>query len=149
MKKEYHNLDVDGDGDISRTELSMLLKSMKRKLGVSEKTIAKLVEQTDLDGDGTIDFNEFLNLVENVETKKVLHKALIQRAGIRKAFEKYDKEGKGFLTRFEFKRALEDKYEAVLVQKQVDALMDRVDADKSGKIEFDEFIKTFSYFPVT
>ena len=122
---------------------------MKRKLGLSENAITKLVNQTDLDGDGTIDFNEFLNLIENVESKKVLHKALIQRAGIRKAFERYDKEGKGFLVRHEFKRALEDKYEAVLAPTQVDALMNRVDTDKSGKIEFDEFIKTFSYFPVT
>ena len=149
MKKEYHKMDVDGDGDISRSELAILLKSMKRKLGMSENTITKLVNQTDLDGDGTIDFNEFLNLIENVETKKALHKALIQRAGIRKAFERYDKDGKGFLTRHEFKRALEDKYEAVLAQTQVDALMNRVDTDKSGKIEYDEFIKTFSYFPVT
>ena len=149
MKKEYHKMDVDGDGDISRSELAILLKSMKRKLGLSENAITKLVNQTDLDGDGTIDFNEFLNLVENVETKKALHKALIQRAGIRKAFERYDKEGKGFLVRHEFKRALEDKYEAVLAPTQVDALMNRVDTDKSGKIEFDEFIKTFSYFPVT
>ena len=147
MKKEYHALDVDGDGDISRSELILLLKSMKRKLGMSDKAITKLVSQTDLDGDGTIDFNEFLHLVENVETKRVLHKALIQRAGIRKAFEKYDRDKKGFLTRPEFQKALEDKYEAVLVPKQVDAMMDQVDSDKSGRIEFEEFIKTFSYFP--
>ena len=79
---------------------------MKRKLGMSDKAITKLVSQTDLDGDGTIDFNEFLHLVENVETKRVLHKALIQRAGIRKAFEKYDRDKKGFLTRYLSRRTL-------------------------------------------
>ena len=149
LHKEYLALDIDGDGDISEAELMALLKALKRKLNMSEKAIKNLVKDADRNGDGQIDFNEFLNLVENVEKRKIIYKSLVQRAGIRKAFEKYDTTGKGFLTRPEFQKALESKYEAILAPKQVTALMDRIDEDGSGKIEFDEFMKAFSYFPVS
>ena len=121
-----------------------MLKSLKRKLNLTDKAILKLIKETDRDGDGKVDFNEFLNLVENVEKKKIIYKALIQRSGMRKAFEKYDQKGKGFLTKKEFQRALEDKYGAILVPKQVEDLMAQTDTDKSGEIEFDEFVKSFS-----
>ena len=126
-----------------------MLKSLKRKLNLSNKTIKTLVKETDRNGDGHIDFNEFINLIENVEKKKMIYKALIQRSGIRKAFEKYDTEGKGFLTRGEFRKALEKKYEAILVPKQVNAFMDQFDENRSGKVEFEEFVKSCSYFPVS
>ena len=103
----------------------------------------------DQNGDGKIDIDEFLHQIENGTKKDIIRKTLIQRNGIRKAFEKYDKDGNGFITRNEFRRIVEDKYQSTLMPSQVDALMEQADLNKSGKIEFDEFIKAFSYFPVT
>ena len=142
-------MDENGDGDISAKEMITLLKSLKRKLNLSEKEIVKLVKESDTNGDGSIDVDEFLNMVENGPKRMVIHKALIQRAGVRKTFEKYDKDGSGSITRNEFRKIVEDKYQATLMPSQVDALMDQADVDKSGKIEFEEFMKSFSYFPVT
>lgn len=126
-----------------------LLKSLKRKVNLSEKAIVKLVKEADMNGDGSIDVDEFLNMVESGPKRMVIHKALIQRAGVRKTFQKYDKDGNGYITRNEFRKIVEDKYQATLMASQVDALMDQADVDKSGKIEFEEFMKSFSYFPVT
>ena len=142
-------MDENGDGDISAKEMITLLKSLKRKLNLSEKEIVKLVKESDTNGDGSIDVDEFLNMVENGPKRMVIHKALIQRAGVRKTFEKYDKDGSGSITRNEFRKIVEDKYQATLMPSQVDALMDQADVDKSGKIEFEEFMKSFAYFPVT
>ena len=90
---------------------------------MSEKDIKKLLTDFDQNGDGTIDIQEFLNMIQSGTKRDAIHKALIQRSGIRKAFNKYDKDGNGFITRDEFRRVVEDKYQAKLTAKQVDALM--------------------------
>ena len=149
MKKEFLALDLDGNGDISVKELECLLKSIKRKLRMTEKEIIKMVEQTDQNGDGCVDLEEFLNLIETAEQKKVIHKELIQRSGVRKAFEKYDKDGSGTITRDEFRKVVEDKYQTTMRANQIDKLMEQADKDNSGNISYDEFLAAFSYFPVS
>ena len=116
---------------------------------MTEKEVTKFVKEIDQNGDGKVDVSEFVNMIEGGSKRDIICKALIQRAGIRKAFEKYDKDGNGYITRNEFRKIVEDKYQATLMASQVDALMDQADVDKSGKIEFEEFMKSFSYFPVT
>ena len=149
MKKEFLALDLDGNGDISVKELECLLKSIKRKLRMTEKEIMKMVEKTDQNGDGCVDLEEFLNLIETAEQKKVIHKELIQRSGVRKAFEKYDKDGSGTITRDEFRKVVEDKYQTTMRANQIDKLMEQADKDNSGNISYDEFLAAFSYFPVS
>ena len=149
MKKEFLALDLDGNGDISVQELESLLRSIKRKLRMTENQIMKMVKQTDKNGDGSVDLEEFLNLVETAEQKRVIHKELIQRSGVRKAFMKYDKDGSGSITRDEFRRVVEDKYQTTMRANQIDKLMEAADKDNSGNISYDEFLSAFSYFPVT
>ena len=149
MKQEFLALDLDGNGDISVKELECLLRSIKRKLRMTENEIMKMVEKTDRNGDGCVDVEEFLNLVETSEQKKVLHKELIQRSGIRKAFEKYDKDGSGTITRDEFRKVVEDKYQSTLRANQIEKLMEQADKDNNGNISYDEFLAAFSYFPVS
>ena len=109
----------------------------------------KMVKQTDKNGDGSVDLEEFLNLVETAEQKRVIHKELIQRSGVRQAFMKYDKDGSGTITRDEFRRVVEDKYQTTMRANQIDKLMEAADKDNSGNISYDEFLSAFSYFPVT
>ena len=149
MKKEFLALDLDGNGDISVQELESLLRSIKRKLRMTENQIMKMVKQTDKNGDGSVDLEEFLNLVETAEQKRVIHKELIQRSGVRQAFMKYDKDGSGTITRDEFRRVVEDKYQTTMRANQIDKLMEEADKDNSGNISYDEFLSAFSYFPVT
>ena len=149
MKKEFLALDLDGNGDISVQELESLLRAIKRKLRLTENQIVKLVKQTDKNGDGSVDLEEFLDLMETGEQKRIIHKELIQRSGVRKAFEKYDKDGSGSITRDEFRRVVEDKYQTTMRANQIDKLMEQADKDNSGQISYDEFLAAFSYFPVT
>lgn len=149
MKKEFLALDLDGNGDISVAELESLLRAIKRKLRLTENQIVKMVKQTDRNGDGNVDLEEFLDLMETAEQKRIIHKELIQRSGVRKAFEKYDKDGSGSITRDEFRRVVEDKYQTTMRANQIDKLMEHADKDNSGQISYDEFLAAFSYFPVT
>ena len=149
MKKEFLALDLDGNGEISVKEFDTLLRSMQRKLRMSEKEITTLMKNTDKNRDGIIDVGEFLSMVEDGTKREIIHKELIQRSGIRKAFEKYDKDGSGSISREEFKKVVEDKYQSTMSASQIEKLLEQADKDGSGSIEYDEFLKAFSYFPVT
>ena len=116
---------------------------------MTENQIIKMVKQTDQNGDGTVDLEEFLNLLETAEQKRVIQKELVQRSGVRKAFQKYDKDGSGSITRDEFRRVVEDKYQTTMRANQIDKLMEQADKDNSGHISYDEFLSAFTYFPVT
>ena len=47
------------------------------------------------------------------------------------------------------RKIVEDKYQVTMMQSQADALMEAADVDDSGYIEFDEFMRSFPYFPVS
>ena len=115
---------------------------------MSETEINKLLRQFDKNGDGTIDLKEFLAFIESGNKRDVIQKALIQRAGIRKSFQKYDTDGNGAITRDEFRRLVEDKYQAKLTSIQIDELMRQADVNKDGRINYEEFYKAFTYMPV-
>ena len=115
---------------------------------MSDRDVAKLIKEVDKNGDGSVDVKEFLSLMKTGKNREVLHKELIKRSGIRKAFEKYDQDGNGFITRDEFRKVVEDKYQTRMMPDQINEIMSKVDVDESGKIEYDEFLKAFTYFPV-
>ena len=140
-------LDLNGDGDISVEELETLLRSLKTRLRMTDKDIKKLLNDFDQNGDGTVDLHEFMTMIHSGNKRDCIQKALIQRSGIRKAFEKYDRDGNGIITRDEFKKVVEDKYQAELSSNQVDALMVQADINKDGRIDYEEFLRAFTYFP--
>ena len=149
VKKEFQKLDTDGDGNISVAELEVLLKSIKGSLKMTDTEIKKLLKTFDDNGDGNIDTREFLNIVTTGEKRNIIKKALIQRHGVRELFQKYDRDGNGVITRDEFRKVVEDKYQARLRADQIDQMMLNVDKNKDGTIDYEEFYKAFRYFPVT
>ena len=144
---------MDGNGDIEIAELESLLRSQKRKLRMTDDEITKLVKDTDQNGDGSVDIDEFLNMieVENIKDRSqkcdIIHKAIIHRSGVRKAFERYDKDGSGLISREEFKLIVEHKYHCSMSPEQISDLMEQADKDRNGSIDYDEFLKAFTYFP--
>ena len=139
-------MDINGDGDIQTSEMESMLMQEKIKLRMSEKEVRTLVKELDRDGDGTIDVAEFLDTVGSGSKRDVIHKALVKRSGIRKAFEKYDKDGNGYITNDEFRKVVEDKYSATLSSKEIKKLMKAADTNGDGKICYEEFLKAFTYF---
>ena len=144
-------MDLDGDCTISLNELESLLKSVKAKLRMDDDEILQLVKETDKDKDGNIGIKEFLNMIEidNIagrsQKRDVIHKAFIRRAEARKVYDEYDTDGNGFITKDEFQVICENKYPYKLTQEEIDELMDEADKDKSGIVDYEEFIKAFLY----
>ena len=145
LKAEFLALDLDGDGNIQTKEMEQMLMEEKIKLRMSLKEIKTLLGDLDKDGDGTIDIQEFLDKVGTGSKRDVIHKALVKRAGIRKQFEKYDKDGSGFITREEFTKVVEDKYGQNISSKERKKMMKLADKDGDGKINYEEFMKAFTY----
>ena len=118
---------------------------------MTDREITKLVKDTDKNGDGQVSVEEFLNMIEidNVKERSIkrdiIHKAMIQRAGVRQQFERYDKDGSGTINRSEFKSIVQHRYMSSITEEQLDELMAKADKDGSGLIDYEEFLSAFSY----
>jgi len=102
-----------------------------------EKQLRKLLTKFDADGSGKLEFEEFCALVytvANTVDKETLKKDL------RDAFRLFDKEGNGFISRATMKALLKEIANE-LTDADLDAAIDEIDEDGSGKIEFEEFFE--------
>lgn len=142
LKRDFLDLDEDGSGEISPNELKTILKDPRLKM--SDADINNLVKEFDLDGSGGVDVGEFLILMgnrKNKQLKKMIHKAIILKSPVRRAFNEFDKNGDGFISRKEFKdvmRRHKGRYNAI-GEKQLDAMIAAYDTNGDGKIDYDEF----------
>ena len=116
---------------------------------MTNKEISKLMKEVDQNGDGRIDLTEFFTVIQSAERRDVIFKELIKRSGIRETFQKYDRDENGVITTDEFKKMMSDKYPGKFKPDEIVALMNKADCDGSGEINYEEFLKSFAYFPVT
>ena len=137
LKRDFLDLDEDGSGEINVNELKNILKDPRLKM--SEDDIAALIAEFDIDGSGTIDICEFLILMGNRKNKQLIHKAIILRSAIRKAFKQFDRDGNGYITKKEFKTVMRRRTAGV-TDAQIDAMIKDADRNGDGKIDYDEFV---------
>ena len=116
---------------------------------MTNKEISQLTKDVDENGDGTIDLAEFFNVIQSAERRDVIFKELIKRSGIRETFQKYDRDENGVITTDEFRKMMSDKYPGKFRPDEISALMNKADSDGSGMLDYEEFLKSFAYFPVT
>ena len=128
---------------MTKEEMEQILVSVKVKSRMSLKEIKTLIDT--VANDGKVDTEDLLKKVGRGPKREVINKAIIQRSVIRKQFDNYDKEGKGYITRDEFKRVLENKVSSNITTEEVDKMMEEADKDGDGQIDYEEFLKAFSY----
>lgn len=81
----------------------------------------------DVDGDGTIDYQEFL--------AATMHFSKVNKEEyLLKAFQHFDTDGSGYITRDELVQGLQGMNSGDLTQ-----ILDEVDKDKDGRIDYEEF----------
>ena len=140
MKKEFLLLDVDGDGTITIQELAGVLRSMKTKLEVSEADIERTLKDIDQDGDGTIDIEEYVKSRKNKTNRDLLHRALSQRARIRRQFHRYDRDKSGYVTKDELIAVIQATSGVTVTLEQTEKIIQNNDQDDDGKIDYEEFV---------
>ena len=119
---------------LSADDLGEIMRAMGFR--PTEEELVELVNEIDEDGSGQIEFPEFCQLcatflVEDpdIETMK---------KELKDAFRIYDKEGQGFITT-DTLRELIGELLAPLTEEELEGILDELDEDGSGSMDFDEF----------
>jgi len=134
-KRFFLMYDTGNKGFINATQIGKIMAAMQQEF--DEKQLRKLLTKFDADGSGKLEFEEFCALVytvANTVDKETLKKDL------RDAFRLFDKEGNGFISRATMKALLKEIANE-LTDADLDAAIDEIDEDGSGKIEFEEFFE--------
>jgi len=129
LKAMFSGMDADNNGVLSVQEIIEALE--KQGAEVAHHEVQQLVKEMDIDGNGHIDYEEFLAAALN-------RSLLDQKDLLLAAFKHFDKDGDGFITKVEL---LEGLSYAKVDEAQISAMVDAVDSDKNGKVDFLEFTK--------
>jgi len=134
LRKAFDSFDTDKKGCITVDTVSTILRMMGLK--VSEKALNEIVEEVDEDGSGELEFEEFCILSAKFlieEDEESLKEEL------KEAFRIYDKEGNGYITTDTLKEILRE-LDNRLTEDDIEGIVDEVDEDGSGTLDFDEFM---------
>ncbi|GMH39496.1 hypothetical protein BSKO_07394 [Bryopsis sp. KO-2023] len=125
LKQMFQSLDVTGKGVIPVGELR---KGLQSKGKIPEAEMELLLKNIDVDGNGLIDYEEFLAATLN--TMK-----LDNEDQLVKAFEHFDKDGSGTITKDELMAIFRNCDYDIEIEK----VLKEVDKDGDGQIDFEEF----------
>ncbi|GAB2230543.1 hypothetical protein Droror1_Dr00014813 [Drosera rotundifolia] len=129
LKQMFANIDTDNSGTITYEELKNGLARLGSKL--TETEVQQLMEAADVDGDGSIDYIEFITATMHryrLETEEHLYKA----------FQYFDTDHSGFITRDELESAMREY--GIADDDTIKEIISEVDSDNDGKISYEEFV---------
>ncbi|ONK55374.1 uncharacterized protein A4U43_UnF4100 [Asparagus officinalis] len=130
LKEMFKRMDTDNSGTITLEELKQgLLSEQGTKL--SEAEVKQLMEAADADGNGTIDYDEFITATMQLNR-------MDKEEHLYTAFQFFDKDNSGFITREELEQALKEK--GLYNGKEIKDIIDDADADNDGNIDYQEFV---------
>ncbi|KAK3850967.1 hypothetical protein Pcinc_042354 [Petrolisthes cinctipes] len=131
LQKAFDSFDTDGKGYITPETVGVILRMMGVK--ISEKNLQEVIAETDEDGSGELEFEEFVELAAKFLVEED-EEAL--RHELREAFRIYDKGGNGYITTDTLKEILRE-LDNRLTETDLDGIIDEVDEDGSGTVDFD------------
>lgn len=118
--------------------MGVILRMMGIK--ISEKNLQEVIAETDEDGSGELEFEEFVELAAKFlieEDEEAL------KAELKEAFRIYDKGGNGYITTDVLREILRE-LDNRLTEADLDGIIEEVDEDGSGTLDFDEFMEMMS-----
>ncbi|KAL3372660.1 hypothetical protein AABB24_004948 [Solanum stoloniferum] len=128
LKAMFDNIDTDNSGTITYEELKSGLARLGSKL--TETEVKQLMEAADVDGNGTIDYIEFITAT--------MHRHRLERdEHLFKAFQHFDKDHSGFITRDELENAMKEY--GMGDEATIKEIIAEVDTDNDGRINYEEF----------
>ncbi|KAK7300074.1 hypothetical protein RJT34_10906 [Clitoria ternatea] len=128
LKAMFTNMDTDNSGTITYEELRAGLQRLGSKL--TETEVRQLMDAADVDGNGTIDYIEFITAT--------MHRHRLERdEHLYKAFQYFDKDDSGYITRDELETAMKEY--GMGDEATIKEIISEVDTDNDGRINYEEF----------
>jgi len=135
LKRAFDSFDSRKTGAIPTTIVAQIMKMMGHQ--ISRAILDEVIEEVDVDKSGELEFNEFVLLAQkfmNEEDEEEMKKEL------KEAFRLYDKNGEGFIPTSVLRQILKE-LDDQLGDEDLDGIIEEVDADGSGTVDFDEFME--------
>merc|ERR1712077_70526 len=133
LKVCFDLFDTKKQDFLSADDLGEIMRAMGFR---PTEELKDLLKEIDEDGSGEIEIGEFCQLcatflVEDPDMETM-------KRELKDAFRIYDKEGQGFITT-ETLRGLITELLAPLTEEEVEGILEELDEDGSGSMDFDEF----------
>merc|ERR1719379_1441559 len=141
-EKAFRHADMSGEGSLSLDEIHKMVKNLGLQL--SKEQLDDIFREVDKDHSGEIEFDEYCAMMVKLTgvRKRINAREYITKDDInhyRQAFDKFDSSGDGTISSKELD-ALLRRMGLVLRIDQVEALMQKFDANQSGELDFTEFL---------
>ncbi|KAL5271542.1 hypothetical protein ACHWQZ_G001983 [Mnemiopsis leidyi] len=130
FRQIFDMYDKNGDNVINVEELRGILEILGYSPTPDE--VKTILERFDQDNSGTIDFDEYLVLIQ--------HWIEQDEEQIYEAFKVFDRDGDGFVSAQELKRAL-TQYGEQFTEDEANEFFNMMDTDGDGVINYEEFVE--------
>eukprot|EP01136_Pigoraptor_vietnamica_P007931 Opistho-1_new@42655 len=131
-KEGFVLFDKKGDNKIALADLGRVLRSLGQN--PTEAEVKKTVDEIDPTGTKRIGFDEFLPILTRQRKETAKESDFIEGLKV------FDKDGNGFMNAAELRHVLTSLGEK-LTDDDVDQLLQGVEVDKDGSINYEEFVK--------
>jgi len=128
----FKDADLNGDGKISAAELKALL--CDKLENVTDAEAQHIIDGLDNDGDGFLQFDEYIEVVNEFVTDKMTRDDMLA------AFEHMDADGNGHITKDELKDFMKKAGQRIS-KKELKQMMKDADKNDDGKVNYQEFLK--------
>ncbi|BBN11889.1 calcium-binding protein CML [Marchantia polymorpha subsp. ruderalis] len=139
LAEAFRLIDMNGDGQISVSELGVILKCLGET--PTDEDLKLMVQAVDADGDGQIDLQEFINLNKITSNDKG---AETRSEELRAAFHVFDIDKNNQISADELHQVLKRLGEQSLTMEECCRMINSVDSDGDGFVNFEEFEKMMS-----
>lgn len=133
LKEAFNLFDKDKSGYIDQEELKAVMKTIGPC--PSDAEVRDMIHEIDTDNNGVIDFEEFILMM----TKHRADSKNDILCDLRQAFEVFDTNGDGVISREELKAMMLNLGED-LSDRDIDSMIKAVDTDGDGMVNFEEFV---------
>merc|ERR1712228_1140764 len=135
---------MGGDGVVTMDEIYEVFTSLGFSK-YSKADVSKMVKAIDIDGNGTIDLDEFIVLLRQKKVGK--YEKLTYEDELKQAFEIFDGDGSGAIDAYELSSIMNALGEN-LSKEDIEFMIETVDINSDGKIDFKEFKKMMQLQPI-
>ncbi|XP_063983435.1 troponin C, isoallergen Bla g 6.0201-like isoform X2 [Diachasmimorpha longicaudata] len=137
----FDTFDKEKKGVIKTSEVQTILDM----LGVEADAMAELddaINEVDTFGSGELKYEDFCTVAAKFMEEDVDVEAL--KSELKEAFRLYDREGNGYITTDTFREIL-CEIDENLTDEQLDMIIEEIDADGSGTLDFEEFVEAMTH----